>query len=198
LIEPWASEEEAPPDARVPGPRARVRAFLRWLLLLRGSPRAIAGGVAVGMLVAFSPTIGFQTLIALGLATLLGLNRPAAIVPTWLTNPVTIPPVYAFTYYLGSFVWEGPKLETVTRALRVAGHELAALDFLSLRDQLDVFLRLGIDVFVPMWIGGLLVGGLAAALSYPITLRAVVTLRRRRAAAAERRQREQAGGPDAA
>ncbi len=137
--------------------RPRLRRFLIWLIRLRGSPQAIARGVAIGMIVAFTPTIGFQTLIALGVATLLNANRPVSIVPTWLTNPFTIPPVYAFTYYLGSFFWPGPEPASVTRAIRAAAKEVESLDFLAFREQLGVFLDLGLDVFMPMWIGGLIV-----------------------------------------
>jgi uncharacterized protein (DUF2062 family) len=159
----------------------RARDRLEWLVRLRGSPRAIAGGVAIGLVVAFSPTIGFQTLLALGIATLLNASRPAAIVPVWVTNPVTIPPIYAFTYYVGSFFWPGAGAQAVTRAIADAAAELNALGFLALRAQLDVFLGLGADVLVPMTIGGLVVGSAAAAVAYPFTLYAVTALRARRA-----------------
>ena len=158
----------------------RLRRFLNWLIRLRGSPQAIARGVAIGVIVAFTPTIGFQTLITLGIATLLNANRPVSIVPTWLTNPVTIPPVYAFTYYLGSFLWAGPDPAEVTRAMAAAAKELESLDLLAIRAQLGVFLDLGMDVFMPMWIGGLIVGAVAAAIAYPLTLRTVERLRERR------------------
>jgi uncharacterized protein (DUF2062 family) len=158
----------------------RLRRFLNWLIRLRGSSRAIARGMAVGMIVAFTPTIGFQTLIALGIATLLNANRPVSIVPTWLTNPFTIPPVYAFTYYLGSFFWSGPDPAEVTRAMAAAARELESLDLLAIRAQLGVFLDLGMDVFMPMWIGGLIVGTVAAGITYPLTLRTVERLRKRR------------------
>ena len=161
--------------------RPRLRRFLNWLIRLRGSPQAIARGMAIGMIVAFTPTIGFQTLITLGVATLLNANRPVSIVPTWLTNPFTIPPVYAFTYYLGSFFWPGPELANVTRAMRAAAKEMESLNFLAFREQLGVFLDLGLDVFMPMWIGGLIVGSIAAAIAYPLTLRTVGRLRERRA-----------------
>jgi uncharacterized protein (DUF2062 family) len=161
--------------------RRRLRRFLNWLIRLRGTPQAIARGIAVGMVVAFTPTIGFQTLIALGVATLLNANRPVSIIPTWLTNPFTIPPVYAFTYYLGSFVWPGPEPATVTRAMRAAARDLESLDFLALRAQIGVFLDLGTDVFIAMWIGGLIVGSIAAAIAYPLTVRTVMRLRERRA-----------------
>jgi len=136
----------------------------------------------VGMVVSFTPTIGFQTLLALALATILNVNRPVSIVPTWITNPITAVPVYGFTYYLGSFFWPGPEAETVWRALREASLRLENLDFLELGRQLDVFVGLGIDILAPMLIGGLLVGGVAAAISYPLTLRLVIRLRARRRA----------------
>lgn len=166
-----------------------LRPFLNWLIGLRGSPEAIARGVAVGMVVAFTPTIGIQTVLALGLATLLGANRPVSIVPTWLTNPLTIPPVYGFTYMLGNLVWPGPDLERVSGAIRDAARELEGLDFLAFREQLGVFFGLGLDVFVALWIGGLLLGSFAAAILYPLTLRAVVHLRERRERGKRRRHR---------
>ena len=160
--------------------RRHLRRFLIWLIRLRGTPQAIARGIAVGMVVAFTPTIGFQTLIALGAATLFNANRPVSIVPTWLTNPLTIPPIYAFTYYLGSFFWRGPDPADVSRAMIAATKELESLDLLAIRAQLGVFLDLGLDVFMPMWIGGLIVGAVAAAITYPLTLRTVVRLREHR------------------
>jgi len=163
---------------RIPGPR--IRRFLNWLIRLRGSPHAIARGVAIGMIIAFTPTIGFQSLLVLGIATLLNANRPVSLVPTWLTNPVTIPPVYAFTYYIGSLFRPGPEPAGVARAVRAAAEELESLDFLALRAQLGVFLDLGLDVFIPMWIGGLIVGSVAAAIAYPLTIRTVVHMRRHR------------------
>ena len=172
--------------------RRHLRRFLIWLIRLRGTPQAIARGIAVGMVVAFTPTIGFQTLIALGTATLLNANRPVSIVPTWLTNPITIPPVYAFTYYLGSFFWPGPDPADVSRAMIAATKELESLDLLAIRAQLGVFLDLGLDVFMPMWIGGLMIGAVAAAVAYPLTLRTVVRLRERRR---RRRARRRSPGP---
>jgi len=138
------------------------------------------------MVVAFTPTIGVQTVLALGLATILKANRPVSIVPTWISNPVTAVPIYAFTYYVGTFFWPGPDVAIVKRALREAFRELEALDFLALGHQLDVFIDLGVDIFVPMMIGGLLVGGVAAAIAYPLAFRAVVGLRSRR----DRRRRK--------
>jgi uncharacterized protein (DUF2062 family) len=179
----------------------RLRRFLIWIIRLRGSPHAIAGGVAIGMVVAFTPTIGFQTVLALGLATLLNANRPIAIVPTWISNPVTALPIYAFTYRVGSLFWPGPGAVEVARTLRDAVRELEKLDFLAMHHQLAVFAELGVDIFVPLTIGGLIVGGVAAAISYPLTVGLMVRLRarrrRRRGAAGSHAPAPEAGPPTA-
>ncbi len=161
--------------------RARLRKGMNWLIRLRGSPQAIAGGVAVGLIVAFTPTVGFQIPLALGLATLLGANRAVAIVPVWITNPITVPPIYGFTYYLGNYFWAGPAPSAVARAMADVAKGLESLDFLAFREQFASFMALGADVFIAMWIGGLLVGFFAAAIAYPLTVRAVTQLRAQRA-----------------
>ena len=85
--------------------------------------------------------------------------------------------MYAFTYYLGSLFRPGPEPASVAGAMQAAARELESLDFLALRAQLGVFLDLGLNVFIPMWIGGLIVGSVAAAIAYPLTLRTVARLR---------------------
>lgn len=163
-----------------------------WLTRLRGSPEQIARGLAVGTVVAFTPTIGVQTLLALGLATLLRANRPVSIVPTWLTNPITIPPVYLFTYWVGSHVWPGPSAEEVGHALRVAAGEIARSDVLALHNQLGTLMALGGDVIVAMAIGGLIVGIGAGAVVYFGALRGLAALQARKRR--RRRSRVPPGG----
>lgn len=170
----------------------RIRRFLTWLIRLRGSPRAIAGGAAIGMVIAFTPTPGLQILLALGLATLMNASRPAAVVPTLLSNPLTTVPIYAFTYLVGSFFWAGPDAATVSDALREAAEGFSSSTPPALRAQLDVLLALGVDVFACLWIGGLIVGALAAAVTYPIALRTVESLRARRSR--RRKKRARLGG----
>ena len=171
----------------------RLRRFFDWLVRLRGSPQEIARGVAIGMIVAFTPTVGFQIVLTVGLATLFGANRPVAVLPTGLTNPLTIPPVYGFTYWVGSAFWPGPAPGRVSATLDGAASRFDSLDFLAVREQLGVFLELGVDVFLPLWIGGLLVGGVAAAVSYPLTLRTVTRLRARRRRRKTRSRRKRSG-----
>jgi uncharacterized protein len=65
--------------------------------------RSVAGAVAVGMFVVFLPPLG-QSLIAAAAAIVLRVNLPIAVLTTWISNPVTIPPMLYFAYRLGCWL----------------------------------------------------------------------------------------------
>ncbi len=160
------------------------RDVLRYIVHQRAAPESIARGLAIGLIVTFTPTVGIQIPLALLLATLFNANRWTAILPVWLTNVLTVPPTYAFTYWLGShFVrtsTKSPWTVMKTLAKRMNRHE-----FYYLHRHFREFFELSRDLFIPMTIGGLIVGGTAAAIAYPLTLH---WIRRHRA---QRRQRVQ-------
>ncbi|KNZ69686.1 hypothetical protein Tfer_1707 [Thermincola ferriacetica] len=62
---------------------------------------SVAAGLAVGTIVAFTPTIGLQMLLAGAAAYFLRVNIPAAIIVCWVTNPVTAPAIIPLQYKLG-------------------------------------------------------------------------------------------------
>ncbi|MDA1098488.1 MAG: DUF2062 domain-containing protein [Proteobacteria bacterium] len=77
---------------------------LRLVIPVLRSPAAAdytARGVFVGLLVAMTPTVGFQMLIVAGIWAAVRLLRPAwdfnvvvGMLWTWLTNVFTAPPIY--------------------------------------------------------------------------------------------------------
>lgn len=62
-----------------------------------------SGGVAVGLFLAFMP-IPFQTIVAAALAMMLRLNLPLAVALVWVTNPLTIPPLFYVCYKVGAWI----------------------------------------------------------------------------------------------
>jgi len=180
-------------DTMVGRLRAQLARFLRWLVRLRGSPEAIGLGVSVGILVAFTPTLGFQIILSTTLATLLNASRPAAVLMTAITSPPTIPPIYAFTYWVGSLVWPGPPVAEATAMLGDAFAQLAHLEWNQISAQMRALGSIGRDVFVPLWIGGVAVGLVVGGAAYVPTVRFVRFSRRRmgrlRAAASKVRGR---------
>ena len=159
----------------------RMRPVFRWLFRLRGSPQAIAGGFSLGLFIAFTPTIGIQVVLAFFMATALDLNRTAAVLAVWITNPVTIPAIFSLNYWLGSLIWEGPSVLVVSQRLFQLATQLATLDFWAITDQLSAVAELGIDIIVPLILGSFIAGTLSATLSYVILLRLFTFLFARRA-----------------
>jgi len=74
------------------------------LVTLKSSPRKIALGFAVGVFLSYTPTFGFQTVLALSVATLLRVNPIATVVGTYVTNFFTVGPIYLLCYQVGRFV----------------------------------------------------------------------------------------------
>lgn len=152
--------------------------------MLDGSPEAIARGTALGLFVAFTPTIGFQVLLAAALAPLLRANVPAAVAMVWVTNPATVGPAFALTYRVGRLVWGGPAAPLAEREIEDAIDEMAEHEVLESWDRLADLLATGQAIVVPLLIGGVIVGGTLGLLAYVLTVR-VVRGHRRRAAPEE-------------
>lgn len=73
--------------------------------------RVLARGVAVGLFVALTPTFGFQTLLMLAGCVLLRASFPAAFVVSWVSNPVTVGPLYIGFNALGEAIF-GPVIRS--------------------------------------------------------------------------------------
>lgn len=148
----------------------RIRPVLRWVIKLRSSPRAIAGGFGLGTFIAFTPTVGVQLILALLVATMFNMNRPAASIPVWITNPVTVAPIYTFNYWVGLKFWEGPPLAEVSGLFKDIGHTMAHLEFWNIKDQFLAVLHMGKEILIPLLLGSLAIGALTGLAVYLLTL----------------------------
>lgn len=159
----------------------RLRPVLRWVLKLRSSPRAIAGGLGIGMFIAFTPTVGIQIFLAIIAATLCSVNRPAAIVPVWITNPVTVAPIYTFNYWLGTLVWSGPPLSEVKDLFVNLGTALTHLEFWDMKEAVLAMLYIGTEILIPLVIGSVVVGVVLGIFTYILSLKLLSFFLSRRA-----------------
>ena len=65
--------------------------------------RSVAGACAIGLFSAFIP-IPFQMVLAAGLAIIFRCNLPISVALVWVTNPITIPPLFFLAYKIGTFL----------------------------------------------------------------------------------------------
>ena len=71
--------------------------------------RSVAGGVAIGLFCAWVP-IPFQMVLATIFAIIFSVNLPIPVALVWITNPVTMPVLYYFSYWLGAKILNTPVL----------------------------------------------------------------------------------------
>ena len=106
-----------------------------------------AGGVAIGLFLAFLPSPG-QMLLAALLAIYFRVNLPLAVVFVWLSNPITIPPLFYLSYKTGALMLQEPAKELIFQ-----------LSF-------EWFSEIIVDIWDELLLGSLTLGGLAALTGY--------------------------------
>lgn len=67
--------------------------------------RAVARGVAIGLFVGLTPTVGLQTVIAIAACLLIRGNFPSAFLLSCVSNPITTPPLYLAFHAVGERVF---------------------------------------------------------------------------------------------
>lgn len=97
-------EKSSPPKASTTSPREA----LRRLAGTGGPPGRTAAAFGLGVFVGFLPVMPFQTGLALALAFLFGLNRPAAFLGTLVWQPFTMPFILAAEWSVGRLFLEQP------------------------------------------------------------------------------------------
>ena len=122
------------------------------IIKLRGEPRTIALGFALGLFVGMSPTMGIQTAIAVFLAVIFGWNKISAAIGVWITNPFTAPFIYSITYFSGAKILG-------------LGHHYAPSEDLTLT-ALEKILHKAPDVLWALILGGIITGFVIAVAGY--------------------------------
>jgi uncharacterized protein (DUF2062 family) len=148
-----------------------LRRVLRyhWLKFrrLQDDPRKIAGGMALGVFIAFTPTIPFHMVGALTLSALLRVSPVSAFLGIQICNPLTIPAIYLAAYKVGQFLLYG-------------GKPLVFPETFSFKAWMGVLWQGG----VALQVGGVILAIPPAIVSYFLTLWIVQRYRRRKAAKA--------------
>ena len=142
--------------------------FTKRVVRLSASPHVIAVGFACGVLVSWTPFVGFHFIMAALIALLLGGNLLASAFGTAVGNPFTFPFMWWASYELGHWILgiepaagHNPSLGTLMQG---PWHEI-------------------LPILRPMLVGAVPLGALAGVIAYFIVrfaVNAYQTARRRR------------------
>ncbi len=136
--------------------------YLR-LLRLRGQPREVAGGVAIGVFVGMTPTVPLHTLLAVLIALILKKSKLAAALGVWIANPFFLPFIYFLDYKVGQLL-----TGTGASSLPISNFSVANL------------VHLGWSISFPLFFGGVITGIVCAIPSYFISKRLIFLYQARR------------------
>lgn len=129
---------------------------------LKGNPESIAAGMAIGVFIGTTPTIPFHTALIILSCLIFRQNLSAAYMGSWLvSNPVSIPVLYFMQYQLGSYI-----IGSSAEALMTADYSLQSI------------MNMGVNVIVPILLGGILTAPVLAIPAYFITVHIVYRIRK--------------------
>lgn len=150
----------SPPSPWINSLRKAHERFLK----IRGNPREIALGFALGIFIGMSPFMGIHTAAAVFLAALLKWNKIAAAIAVWISNPLSAPLIYGLTYVVGS---------------RFVAHQQSypmpgTFDL----DALIALIKMGPELLWVLVVGGIIVGIPLSVIAYFMAYGAIVEYRK--------------------
>lgn len=110
------------------------------------SAHSIAMGLALGVFIGILPIFGFQMIPAVALSIRFKINKLASAVGVWVTNPLTVIPIYLFNYWVGASLF--PRLSRNIgefKELLTSGH----FDW-------QVLWNMGYSALLPLCLGSLI------------------------------------------
>lgn len=153
---------------------ARLETFFVYRVLsLNDTPHRIALGVAIGIFWCWTPTYGIQMILTVLTAWLLRANKLVGVPFVWISNPVTIIPVYGPNLLLGQWILGKPvgNFNALYNAMRADG---------TLSTKIWNIWHEILPIFWELWVGSSIIATLLAGLSYFAVFRMVVVYRARR------------------
>ncbi len=153
--------------------REMLRGWAEALLHIDDTPERTAAAYALGIFFGFSPFLGLHTILGVGLAFVLRLNRVAVLLGVYSNLPWIIGPYYTIAT-MGGAVLTGTQLPAGFR------ERLAEASHLSFTDP-ALWKHIGSILEPLLWpyaIGSSVGAILIAAIAYPVALAFVRTRRR--------------------
>ena len=123
--------------------------------------REMRSAIFFGMIIALMPLVGIQMLIVFFMAVWLRSNLPLIVAIQWISNPLTMGPIYYADYKIGMAMMELFGIAPEPNPILQPDYDWSHFQWANLADLLDTF--------PPMMLGGLAFGiflGFFGASSY--------------------------------
>ncbi len=157
-------------------PKRTFRYYYLRFTRLRGEPKALARGTAIGTFLGVLPSIPFHTVTVLIVTFITRTSTIAALLATLIVcNPLTYIPQYYLSLLIGNFLtpytisWE--RIKTV---LDVILHESGFMV------RLDILASLGYEVIIVLLVGGIVLAIPFTIGSYFLSLRFFIRINEHR------------------
>ena len=108
--------------------------------------RSVSGAFATGLFWAMIP-VPLQMLFSAATSIFLRVNLPLSVTLVWITNPLTIPPIFYFNYMVGDWILKGDECDDFQLSIE------------WIIDSMD-------KIWQPLFLGSFIVGVLLAILGY--------------------------------
>jgi uncharacterized protein (DUF2062 family) len=144
--------------------RKQVSDYYWKLMNVPGQINDVAIGFAIGVFIAFSPWVGFHTILAFLIVLALRKSVAAGILGTLVMNPVTGPFIYTLEFELGKRVLH-------YRRARIPS------DFTFEVSTLHSFWHTGMRILLPITVGSVIIGAAAAVIAYFLLRRSLQAYR---------------------
>jgi len=155
--------------------RLRKYYYLRFVRL-KGDPRSLAFGTALGVFIGITPTMPLHTITILFLAVLTRTSALAAMLSSWIVcNPLTYIPIYYFSTVIGNaltpYELNWTKIQKVVDGLAASDGFLHAIRLVA---------GLGLEAIIVLLVGGVVLAFPFAVVSYYLSLFAFLKIRAKR------------------
>ncbi len=103
-----------------------------------------------GIWIAMLPIVGIQMIVVFLLALIVRANLPLIVALQWISNPLTMAPIYFADYEIGLLILELFGVDYGRNKLLTAEFDWSGMEFADLWEL--------VDTFPPMMVGGSVVG----------------------------------------
>lgn len=155
--------------------RRTIRYYTLKFMRLRGNPKSLAMGTAIGIFIGITPTIPFHTVAIIGITLLMRVSTIASLISAAvICNPLTMVPQYYLCWLAGNFIF--PDRLTWERIKEVL-HTITNQGFM---ESIHTLGNLSFDAILVMLTGGFVLGIPAAIAGYYYSLRFFIRIQEKR------------------